>query len=341
MSIRPSLPSGGAVRGVASAVLVVLASTLSASSRAESHRLQYYTEVGVILPRTVATSRPRCIDTTATWVFQVVVRNIPDMPMDREAEVVVSSSDGKFRTMKTTGPGSYATIEWPLDQEGVINFTVYATVWGNKSPTEQFSVEVVQCRWRIQVDLEEEYDFSDDQSLTVGATAFLTRDLERRLAQDGMGADFIVLGNGAGSFSLFVHDTLEPLDAVLDPEVTGSLDVRLEEGSVSGGTLSLQLIGSAVGLPEMANIGFKDVTEQANEIYVTAPVPTTLSLGNPYAGRGLDPLARMMLGSVTLPETGGVLETNPDQVFIQSSDRMHSTARLVLSVTHESIPGNY
>ncbi len=124
MSIRPSLPSGGAVRGVASAVLVVLASTLSASSRAESHRLQYYTEVGVILPRTVATSRPRCIDTTATWVFQVVVRNIPDMPMDREAEVVVSSSDGKFRTMKTTGPGSYATIEWPLDPEGVINFTV-------------------------------------------------------------------------------------------------------------------------------------------------------------------------------------------------------------------------
>ncbi len=200
---------------------------------------------------------------------------------------------------------------------------------------------MVQCRWRIQVDLEEEYDFSDDQSLTVGATAFLTRDLERRLAQDGMGADFIVLGNGAGSFSLFVHDTLEPLDAVLDPEVTGSLDVRLEEGSVSGGTLSLQLIGSAVGLPEMANIGFKDVTEQANEIYVTAPVPTTLSLGNPYAGRGLDPLARMMLGSVTLPETGGVVETNPDQVFIQSSDRMHSTARLVLSVTHESIPGNY
>jgi hypothetical protein len=328
----PSLPQRQATNIRATVILLVLALSLSGASSLEATRPDFFADIGVVIPPTSSTRKPYCLESTARWTFHVVLRNLPDMPFNAEGAVItVNGSDGRTWS-NTAGPGGQATIEWPMQTEGPLNLTVSAQMGNSTSPTEKFTVEVVPCYWEFSIFLEEEYDLSKDESLTVGAKATAYGRLRRREESSDAPASSgrLELTGGAGSFNLFATDTLEPLDAYLDPEVQGSTDLKLDEANAGGGQVTVKLIGTASGLPGMANLGFKDVTEQKNEIYVTAPVPTSASIPSNRDGGGFDPIERMQLGSITLPDSGGTMETNPDMVFIQSSDRIKSSARFTL-----------
>ncbi len=314
------------------AASAALAIPLSGSSGPASPRQDYFAVIGVVVPATSSTRRPYCLDSSARWAFQVVLRNLPDMPFNAQGAVItVNGSDGRTWS-ETAGPGGRAVIEWPMEQEGPLQLTVQAQMGDSASPTEQFSVEVVPCYWEFQIRFEEEYDLSEDESITVSAEATASGGLRREETNSGAGggAARLELVRAGGSFSLSASDTLEPLDVFLDPEVQGSLSLELHEGSAGSGQLRISLIGSAAGLPQIANLGFEDVTEQGNEIYITAPVPTSQGIPGRSEGSGFDPIERMQLATVTLPDTGGVMETSPDMVFIQSSDRIRSSATFTL-----------
>jgi hypothetical protein len=314
------------------AASAALAIPLSGSGGPASPRQDFFADIGVVLPPTSSTRRPYCLDSTARWPFQVVLRQLPDVPFNAQgAMVTVDGSDGRTWSQEA-GPGGRAVIEWPMEQEGLLQLTVQAQMGNSTSPAEHFTVQVVPCYWEFQIRLTEEYDLSEDESITVGAEATASGGLRRveTNSEPGSGSARLELVRAGGSFSLSASDTLEPLDVFLDPEVNGSISLELHEGLVGPGQLSISLIGTASGLPQMTNLGFEDVTEQGNEIYVSAPVPTSAGIPGRSEGSGFDPIERMQLATVTLPDTGGVMETSPDMVFIQSSDRIRSSATFTL-----------
>ncbi len=320
---------------LATAALLALAASLCSSTGLEPPRQGQRTfeaDIGVELPRSVRTRKPYCLESTARWPFRIVLRNLPDVPFNAtDGVVTVDGSDGQTR-FAVVGPQGTAVIEWPMQQDGVFELSVRAQVGDSTSPTEHFTVEVIPCYWEFSIWFEEEYDLSEDESITVAARASAMGGLGvvRQEGEPGATQGVLELRRAGGSFSLSASDTLEPLDVRLDPPVEGSIDIQLERGRAGGGQVYLSLIGTASGLPDMTHLAFEDVTEQGNEIDVTAPIPTSASIPGRYDGSGFDPILRMMLNSVTLPDTGGVMETNPDMVFIQSSDRIRSSATFTL-----------
>jgi hypothetical protein len=322
------------------AASAALAIPLSGSSGPASPRQDFFADIGVVLPPTSSTRRPYCLDSTARWPFQVVLRQLPDVPFNAQgAMVTVDGSDGRTWSQEA-GPGGRAVIEWPMQEEGPLQLTVQAQMGNSTSPAEHFTVQVVPCYWEFQIRLTEEYDLSEDESITVSAEATASGGLRRieTNSEPGSGQAQLELVSGGGTFSLSASDTLEPLDVSLDPEVQGSISLELHEGMAGIGQIRISLIGTASGLPQMASLAFEDVTEQNNEIYITAPIPTSQGIPGGREGSGFDPIERMQLGTITLPDTGGVVETSPDMVFIQSSDRIRSSATFTLYRAREIPP---